>query len=445
MNAAQPRGGQCGEFWSRVPLVTRVMFLVNLGVYLLTLATETQPFLYPWMLCPVLVYQQHEFSRLVTSAFVHANFLHIAMNMFAYVALGSQVEQTLGSLPMLGVLWLLIGFGNLSYVFAGWISQSFHHIPCAVGFSGVIFGLLMIETQLASAGTRRLLCFDLPGWMYPWFLLFGISLIMPQVSFFGHFFGIIGGWAFSKGFLCCVPARSHLVVFERHNEGVLLANLSRYMGPYIKCPEQSPLRERHLNLNCCLPSFNFNLFESSCVICNGWLTSCQRYLQTTWRRTRSQHMYEYDPVEVVDNQTNECQERPHLAAHNGQFIALHVVDEISSVPQFQAETQDCPSQVCGEIEPGSDEVVPSVPRSNESRLLAPGYLARGKSGALQEKQRREKAKEMTKAVNRRLLGDRKTVHSGRGTGTQPSNSAGSSPQLSTPRDQMSNHRDSPSS
>eukprot|EP00457_Paulinella_chromatophora_P005840 gb/GEZN01005857.1/.p1 GENE.gb/GEZN01005857.1/~~gb/GEZN01005857.1/.p1 ORF type:complete len:421 (+),score=29.57 gb/GEZN01005857.1/:26-1288(+) len=387
------RGGQCVELWSRVPLVTRVMLLANLSVYILTLVKRTTPFLYPWMLCPRLVYERHEFSRLISSAFVHAGFLHIAMNMVAYVTLGTQVERALGSGPMLGVLCFLIGFGNLLYLFTGWLCDYFeiYVMPCAVGFSGVIFGVLMIETQLV-AGMRRILCINLPGWMYPWCLLVGISLLMPNVSFFGHFFGIIGGWVYSKGLFCCTPPRSYIISFENRNEDALLANLSRYVGPFIKCPEQSPLSGSVLNLSLPCPNYSFH----PTICCDGWLTSFQAYVRSVWRRARapgplfSQNRYER--LEMTE------QERPHLAAQNEQHIAVDMADVKSPVP----ETQGALSQSFGEAG-SSSGVAPAA--AQQSRLLAPGALARGKEGLLHEQQRKERARQMSKAINQRLLGD----------------------------------------
>jgi len=76
-----------------------------------------------------------EYYRLITAAFLHANVLHIAFNMFALYVIGQQLEHVLGTARYLA-LYLLSALGGnvLSYLLAPANSQ-------AVGASGAVFGL----------------------------------------------------------------------------------------------------------------------------------------------------------------------------------------------------------------------------------------------------------------------------------------------------------------
>jgi membrane associated rhomboid family serine protease len=69
-----------------------------------------------------------------------------------------------------------------------------HH--CAVGFSGVVFGLVVVDTALAGGSHRSIFgLFTVPAALYPWALLAFWQLLVPQASFLGHLAGVTVGGA----------------------------------------------------------------------------------------------------------------------------------------------------------------------------------------------------------------------------------------------------------
>ena len=72
--------------------------------------------------------------RLLTAAFLHANFLHLFFNFISLLAIGSQIERIIGTTKMIVVFVLSAIGGNLFGAVAS-------HAP-AVGSSTAIFGLL---------------------------------------------------------------------------------------------------------------------------------------------------------------------------------------------------------------------------------------------------------------------------------------------------------------
>ena len=73
---------------------------------------------------------------------------------------------------------------------------------CAVGLSGVIFGLIVIDNGASGAHTRSVLgLFSVPAKFYPWVLLGLWQLLMPGVSFLGHLGGVLGGQAYVLGWM----------------------------------------------------------------------------------------------------------------------------------------------------------------------------------------------------------------------------------------------------
>lgn len=72
--------------------------------------------------------------RLVTYMFLHAGIVHLAMNMFALLYIGTYLEPLLGKFRY-GAAYLLTG------ICAGLLSISIHGYSVGVGASGAIFGL----------------------------------------------------------------------------------------------------------------------------------------------------------------------------------------------------------------------------------------------------------------------------------------------------------------
>jgi len=73
--------------------------------------------------------------------FIHIDFEHLLANLFGLYSL-SRVERNMGTKPFFFlVLYLLI----VSSVIESIIHKIFKNIPCSIGFSGVLFGVMTYE------------------------------------------------------------------------------------------------------------------------------------------------------------------------------------------------------------------------------------------------------------------------------------------------------------
>ncbi len=89
-----------------------------------------------WGMYPAAIALDGQWFRLFTSMFLHAGWLHLALNMYFLWLLGPALESMLGHRRFL-VLYLVAGFGGsvASYCFSPVLTLS-------VGASGAIFGLM---------------------------------------------------------------------------------------------------------------------------------------------------------------------------------------------------------------------------------------------------------------------------------------------------------------
>jgi membrane associated rhomboid family serine protease len=125
----------------------------------------------------------HDYYRLLTSAFLHENFLHIAFNMYLLYVLGRMLEPAIGHLRFLTIYFVALFAGSLG-VFVVSPHQG------SLGASGAIFGLL----GAAYFEMRRRGIDPVRSGIVPTILLnLVISLTLPNISIGAHIGGLIGG------------------------------------------------------------------------------------------------------------------------------------------------------------------------------------------------------------------------------------------------------------
>jgi len=121
--------------------------------------------------------------RLVTSAFLHGDLLHVGLNLFMLYALGAPLERGIGSVRFtLIAIGALLG-GALAVVTFDWRQQT-------LGASSVVMGVAAayaVALHARGEDPRRHPTFGLV------ILNLAIPLLVPIISFWGHLGGAIGG------------------------------------------------------------------------------------------------------------------------------------------------------------------------------------------------------------------------------------------------------------
>lgn len=144
--------------------------------------------------------------RMVTSPLLHIGILHLAFNMLALVPITSTLEHLNGTIKMGHMIALLalsgdVVFVALSYLLGKWYSDTWLH-SCAVGYSGIIFGLIVIDNAASGVSHRSIFgLLSVPARLYAWALLILWQILLPGVSFLGHLGGIVAGEALSRGWM----------------------------------------------------------------------------------------------------------------------------------------------------------------------------------------------------------------------------------------------------
>ncbi|HST64858.1 MAG TPA: rhomboid family intramembrane serine protease [Mycobacteriales bacterium] len=159
--------------------ITLGLIAVCVVVFLLQQADPTITTRYG--LVPLFV-EQGQWERLITSAFLHANVLHLATNMLTLYIVGAPLERVLRTGRYLTIYLLSALGGSLLSL---WLSPQF---SIGVGASGAIFGLfgalLILRRQVGAEASGLVVLIGLN--------LF-ISFAVPNISWQAHIGGLITG------------------------------------------------------------------------------------------------------------------------------------------------------------------------------------------------------------------------------------------------------------
>ena len=172
-------------FTKKNPIITKIILLINVLVYILSYVYG-ESFIAGNFgnYAPSIV--NGEWYRLITSAFVHVNLLHLLCNMYALYIVGTQIENFFGKLR-----YSIIYLG--SAITGSMLSMLFNTNTFSIGASGAIFGLL---GALLYFGYHYRVYLDsvIKSQIIPIIILnLSIGFMIPNIDNACHIGGLIGG------------------------------------------------------------------------------------------------------------------------------------------------------------------------------------------------------------------------------------------------------------
>ncbi|KAF5473418.1 hypothetical protein F2P56_010030 [Juglans regia] len=195
-----------GQWWDGIPFLTSAVVVVCGIIYLVCLLVGYDSF-FEICFLPSAVLSRFQVYRIYTSIFFHGSLLHVLFNMLALIPLGSELERIMGSVRF---LYMIILLATSNAIFHLLIALVVAHNPfhpylflmneCSIGFSGIIFSTIVIETRLSGIQSRSVFgLFNVPAKWYALILLIVLQLLMTNVSLVGHLCGILSGFAYAYG------------------------------------------------------------------------------------------------------------------------------------------------------------------------------------------------------------------------------------------------------
>ena len=123
-----------------------------------------------------------EWYRILTVALVHGGLMHLGLNMYALLVLGTPLEKTFGVKRFLVIFLVSLITGSLASLLLNPVNQP------SLGASGALFGLFgafAVAGRKIGADIRSI--FVIIG------INFAIGFILPGIDWHAHLGGLIGG------------------------------------------------------------------------------------------------------------------------------------------------------------------------------------------------------------------------------------------------------------
>ncbi|QNE41180.1 rhomboid family intramembrane serine protease [Hymenobacter sp. NBH84] len=179
------------------------LILVVLTAIISVYAWSNPTFLDKWILSPFLVAKRQEYYRFLTSGFLHADWMHLLFNMFAFFSFGQLVQ---GSFEQIfgfeGSLWryLMLYLGgiivsDIPTYFRHRRDPDYRSLGASGGVASVIFSGILFQPI---GGIHIFpIPFSIPGFIFG-FLYLGYSYYMGRrsgdnINHDAHFYGALYG------------------------------------------------------------------------------------------------------------------------------------------------------------------------------------------------------------------------------------------------------------
>ena len=175
----------------KVPLITTIIVLLNLVAFFMAYEDEAA-FMRYGALETLKVIEEHEYYRLVTSMFLHADLEHLGRNMIVLFFLGAAVEAYLGHTRWF-ILYIASGvIGNIASLLMEWSTDE---TRLSIGASGAVFGAMGATLVIAFSNRRLLRNKSTLGLRVLFMIIFSVyaGLVSDGVNNAAHIGGLIGG------------------------------------------------------------------------------------------------------------------------------------------------------------------------------------------------------------------------------------------------------------
>ena len=152
-----------------------ITFIIIIGTGILTFQGFNNPGLFQRLLFDnQAILKQKEYFRLVSSGFLHADWMHFAFNMFSLYSFGQYIERFYTATYLLVIYFASIIGGNLVSL-AIYRKQTYR----AIGASGGVCGVIYASIFLIPGGSIYILPipFPIPSWIY--------AILFLLISFYG--------------------------------------------------------------------------------------------------------------------------------------------------------------------------------------------------------------------------------------------------------------------
>lgn len=175
--------------------VSLLIFVVTLVLSFICFQQESlkdQLILYPFR-----DIREKRFYTLITSGFIHADYMHLGMNMMSYYFFAFTLEDMIGPLNFLILYMGALILSDLPTLLKYRELAGYRSLGASGAVSAVIFSYIVLSLPFHQGMTLYVFFFPMPAWLFG-ILYLGYSFYMSrsedtQINHSAHFFGALSG------------------------------------------------------------------------------------------------------------------------------------------------------------------------------------------------------------------------------------------------------------
>lgn len=136
-----------------------------------------------------------EYSRLISSGFVHADWKHLLFNMYSLLAFAGTLERVAGPWHVLLIYFASLVGGNLLSLFINRNNLAYRAVGASGAIAGIIFAAIVLFPGLSIS--PLFMPFRIPAWLfglaYTLFSIYGIKSRTDNIGHEAHLGGALVG------------------------------------------------------------------------------------------------------------------------------------------------------------------------------------------------------------------------------------------------------------
>ncbi|MEZ0539705.1 rhomboid family intramembrane serine protease [Fibrella arboris] len=138
---------------------------------------------------------RREYSRLISSGFVHVSWTHLLVNMYSLMAFAGTLEQLAGPWPMLLIYFASLLGGNVLALYINRNNNGYQAVGASGAIAGIIFAVIVLYPGISIS--PLFLPFRMPAWIYglvyTLFSIYGIKSRNDTIGHEAHLGGALAG------------------------------------------------------------------------------------------------------------------------------------------------------------------------------------------------------------------------------------------------------------
>ena len=172
--------------------ITVIILIVTIIVSLIALQKEDE--MRKLIFNPYIIKQKNEWQRFISHAFIHADFMHLGVNMYVFWMFGSFAEEVLGSTNFLLLYFGGIIFSSIPSFLKHKTNPNYNSLGASGAVASVVFAFVIINP---SSYIYLMAVIPMPAWV------FGILYLVyeaymdkksnDRIAHDAHFYGALWG------------------------------------------------------------------------------------------------------------------------------------------------------------------------------------------------------------------------------------------------------------